>query len=167
MIITVDNLRMEEAEEAAGLTRECMEDTWERWEKDYYPKEALEFDLAHHTKEDYEEHVENPMSFVIAAKENGRIVGLSLGSVADKSGLATLTWLCVDPAFRKRGIGETILKRVDDHVQRHDCHKISLVTLPCLTDAVRLYYRLGWMPEANLKRHSWKVDHMVMSKWFD
>lgn len=167
MTVEISDIVEKDVDEAAKTTEECMNDAWERWEEGYYPREALEFDLTRHTNEEYRKHLEIPGSFFFAAKEEDKITGLALGRAMGKSGLATLGWICVKPEFRRRGIGESMLQHVEGHVKEKGCHKISAFTLPCLTDAVRLYFRRGWVPECNLKRHWWKVDFMVMSKWLD
>lgn len=164
---TIEDLTDEDAEEAAEATRDCMRDAWERWEKDYYPNEAMEFDLTPHSAEEYRKRIALPDAFIIVAKERGRIVGVCSGRVVGKGGVASLDWLGIAPESRKQGIGNQLLEAVEEHVKDSGCHKISLVTLPCLTDAVRLFFKRGWVPECNLTRHSWKVDFMVVSKWFD
>ncbi len=35
-----------DAEQAAKITEEIMRDSWQNYEKDYYPQEALDFDIA-------------------------------------------------------------------------------------------------------------------------
>ncbi|MFQ6128016.1 MAG: GNAT family N-acetyltransferase [Thermoplasmata archaeon] len=167
MTATIEELAEKDLEEAAEVSRECLHDAWERWEKDYYPREALEYDLTQHSAEEYEKFLKLPRSFFFVAKEKGRIVGLALGRIIGKTGLANLGWICVAPKSRRRGIGDSILERLEEYARSEGCHKIFLNTLPCLTDAVRLYFKRGWIPECNLKRHWWKVDFIVMSKWFD
>ncbi|MFQ6106014.1 MAG: GNAT family N-acetyltransferase [Thermoplasmata archaeon] len=164
---SICELREKDAEEAAEVTRECMVDAWERWERDHYPREALEFDIRHHTAEEYRKHIDLPDGFVFVAKVDDKIVGVAQGRIVGKSGLAHLGWIGVAPEFRNRGIASELLEEVEEHVRGQGCHKMHLVTLPCLTDAVRLYFRRGWVPECNLKRHWWKVDFMAMSKWLD
>ena len=163
----IEELADEDVEEAAKATRDCMRDAWERWEKDYYPREAMESDLAPHSAEEYRKRMGLPEAFTLVAKEEGRIAGVCSGHVVGKSGVASLGWLGVAPESRKQGIGNQLLEAVEAHVNDRGCHKISLVILPCLTDAVRLLFRRGWVPECNLTRHWWKVDVMVVSKWFD
>jgi GNAT superfamily N-acetyltransferase len=166
-MVTIGELAKEDAAEAARATRECMEDAWERWMKDYYTKEAMESDQARHSAEEYRRRTELPDSFILTAKEDGGIVGVSTGEIELEGGVARLTWMGVARDSRGHGIGNQMLESVEDHVRNKGCHKIYVVTLPCLTDAVRLYFKRGWVPECNLTRHLWKADFMVMSKWFD
>jgi ribosomal protein S18 acetylase RimI-like enzyme len=36
-----------------------------------------------------------------------------------------------------------------------------------LKPAINLYKKLGFVEEAILKKHYWKMDFILMSKWFD
>lgn len=167
MTIEIKEIAEKDVDEAAKITEECMHDAWERWEKDYYPREAFEFDLTRHTNEEYRRRLRIPGGFFFGAKEEEEIVGLALGRVRGESGLATLSWICVKPEFRRKGIGNRMLEHVEGQMKEKGCHKIVAFALPCLTDAVRLYFKRSWVPECNLKRHWWKVDFMVISKWLD
>jgi GNAT superfamily N-acetyltransferase len=167
VMVTIGALLEEDVEEAAKMARGCTREAWESWEKDYCPREAMEAEMSRHRAEEYRRQQGRPDSFIVTAKDDEGIVGICTGYVENEGGVARLTWMGVAPGHRRQGIGNQILQYVEEHVRDRGCHKIHIVTLPRLTDAARLYFKRGWVPECNLTRHSWRVDHMVMGKWFD
>ena len=92
---SIRGTRPEDAEEASKVLREAMLDSWERFERDYYPKQALEFDLAHNSPEYLRERLTNPLNFTFIAEEEGTIVGIAFGDIVGASGLARLGWIGV------------------------------------------------------------------------
>jgi len=80
-------------------------------------------------------------------------------------GLALLEWICVHPTHQGKGIGEAILKHFIEYCKQQKCHKITLYTLPVLIPALKLYLKLGFVPEAYLHKEWWGVDFIKMSKW--
>jgi len=166
-MFSIREMRIEDVEQAAKVLRETMLHSWERYEKDYYPKQALEFDIAHNSAEQLKERFMNPENFGFVAEEVNEIVATTLGWVVGESGLATLGWIGVHPDYQRKGIGKALLQRVIEHCMTKRSHKIILYTLPVDIPAVNLYLKCGFVPEAYLRKEWWKVDFIKMSLWLE
>lgn len=168
-MVVVRNMRVEDAETAAKVASETMREAWDHYERDYYPRKALEFDLSRLVPEKYAKGIQEPNEFYFVAEENGIIVGAATGTIlrgSDKEGgLVLLGGICVHPTYQRRGIGRALLNHVVDYSKEQKCHKITLYTLPVLIPALNLYFKLGFVPEAYLRREWWGVDFIKMSKW--
>lgn len=153
--------------------RHILRHTWEHYQEGSYPQRGLEFDLETHSPRFYSALVQakDYYCFVAEAKEErgtiGKLVGVALGRIAGASGFASLSWLGVHPQYQGKGIGEKLLRRVIAHCREIGCHKLSLHTLPALRPAIRLYLKMGFLPEAFLRRQWWGADFLLMSIWLD
>ncbi len=154
-----------DAEQASEITREIMLDSWEKHEKDYYPRRAVDFDISTHSARDFRESLEGESYFTFVAEENDNVVGVVSGKRFGESGLARLGWIGVHPSHQHRGIGKALLAKVISHCKGKGCHKVTLYTLPVLIPALNLYLKLGFVPESYLRREWWGVDFIKMSKW--
>jgi len=166
-MVSIREMRTEDVEEASRVLRETMLDSWERFEKNYYPRRALEFDINYNSPKTLEQRFADPQNFGFVAEENNVIVATALGRIIGESGLASLGWIGVDPHYQQRGIGKTLLQRVVEHCKSKGCHKIILYTLPVLIPAMNLYLKCGFVPEAYLHKEWWRVDFIKMSLWLE
>ncbi|MFX0097412.1 MAG: GNAT family N-acetyltransferase [Candidatus Hodarchaeota archaeon] len=164
-MLNVREIKLEDIEEASSLSDRTMVDSWEKYEKGYYPRRALEHDISSYSSEYYKSQLEDPSSFGFVAEENDRLVGIASGRILGTPGLARLGWIGVHPEHQRRGVGKSIMKKVIDHCRAKDCHKITLYTLPVLIPAINLYLRSGFVPEAYLREEWWGVDFIKMSLW--
>jgi len=168
-MVKVRKMRVEDAEESAKVARETMEDAWNRLERDYYPRKALEFDMSLLVPEKYTKGIQEPNDFHFIAEEDGRIVGVATGTILRGNetvgGLARLGGICVHPLYQGRGVGKALLNHVVDYCRKQKCHKITLYTLQVLIPALNLYLKLGFVPEAYLQKEWWGIDFIKMSKW--
>ncbi|MEM2971707.1 MAG: hypothetical protein QW270_04720 [Candidatus Bathyarchaeia archaeon] len=48
-MVLIRKMMIEDAEYSAKVSVEAMKDVWNRFEKDYYSRKALEFDISSHT----------------------------------------------------------------------------------------------------------------------
>jgi GNAT superfamily N-acetyltransferase len=141
-----------------------MKETWKRYERGYYPKKAIEFDMTHFSEEHAEETISTENAFLFVAEEEN-IVGVIHGRIFDASKFGLIHWLGVDFAHQNKGIGRQLLERVFAYGQENAIHKISLYTLPVLRPAISLYLKTGFVPEAYLRKQWWGVDFIFMSTW--
>lgn len=154
----VREMKPRDAEQVSKITEEIMLDSWERHEKDYYPREALDFDISRQSASNLEEFLKVGTNFAYVADERGVVLGVASGRLFGKSGLATLGWIGIHPNHQRKGIGKALLKRVIRHCRDKRCHKLTLYTLPVLIPAINLYFGLGFVPEAYLHKEWWNVD---------
>jgi len=141
IMFSIREMRIEDAEQTAEVLRETMLHSWEHYEKDHYPKQALEFDIAHNSAESLKERFASPENFGFVAEEDKEIVATAFGRVVGESGLASLGWIGVHPDYQRKGIGKALLQRVIEYCTAKRCHKIILYTLPVLVPAVNLYLK--------------------------
>jgi ribosomal protein S18 acetylase RimI-like enzyme len=166
---TVRRMSLEDVDDALSVFGASFEDAWNRYEKDYYPRRALEFDFQQYSHEDTKKRIQEPNSFLFVVEENAAIVGAAIGGILrgndSEGGLAMLSFICVHPLHQRKGQGKTLLDHVVEYCRQQKCHKITLYTLPILIPAMNLYLKLGFVPEAYLRKEWWGVDFLKMSKW--
>jgi len=115
-----------DTKQTSKMTEEIMLDCWKKYEKDYYPKKALDFDISVHSPKYYRESLKVETNFAFVAEEDGEIVGIAMGRLVGESGLATLGWISVHPNHQKICIGKVLLEKVIKHCGAESCHKITL-----------------------------------------
>jgi len=166
---TVRRMSLEDIEDAVSVSATSFEDAWNRYEKDYYPRKALEFDFSRNSPENYRKRIQEPNDFLFTVKEEAKIVGVAIGGMLrgneKEGGLALLSSICIHPLHQRKRLGETLLNHVVEHCRQQKCHKITLYTLPVLVPAMNLYLKLGFIPEAYLRKEWWGIDFLKMSKW--
>jgi len=163
--LLVRKMKTRDAEQVSKITEEIMLDSWQRHERDYYPREALDFDISMKSAKNLEESLRIKTNFMYVAEEAEAILGVAIGRLIGKSGLAILGWIGVYPNHQRRGIGKALLEKAIKYCRDNGCHKLTLYTLPILIPAVNLYLKLGFVPEAYLHKEWWSVDFIKMSKW--
>ena len=166
-MVLIRKMRSEDVEEASKVLCDVMRDSWERYEKGYYPKRALEFDVSINSPEHLREKLASPQKLLFVAQKIKTIVGIAFGEIVGESGLARLGWIGVHPEHQRQGIGRALLKEFIERCKQKGCHKVTLYTLSVLIPAMNLYLKCGFVPEAYLRREWWKVDFIRMSLWLD
>jgi len=164
-MVSVRKMQSSDVEQASKITRETMLDCWERYEKNYYPKRALDFDISMHSPEHYRDFLKVETNFTFIVEENSEIAGIVQAVIVGESGLVRLNWIGVHPAHQNKGLGRTLLEKAIAYSSEKSCHKITLYTLPVLIPALNLYLKCGFVPEAYLRKEWWGVDFIKMSKW--
>lgn len=167
VMVLVRRMQPQDVVEASKVLCHVMQDAWKRYEKGYYPKRALEFDLSVNSPERLREKLAKPERLMLVAEKDGRIVGTAFGEIIGESGLARLGWIGVHPEHQHQGVGKALLKEFIKRCKGKGCHKITLYTLPVLIPAMNLYLKSGFVPEAYLRKEWWGVDFIRMSLWLE
>jgi len=97
---------------------------------------------------DVADDVESGARACIVAVEHGRILGsvqLALCDKANQPHRADVQKLLVHRSARKRGIGEALMRAVEDVAREHG-RVLLLLDTRSGSDADRLYQRWGWQP---------------------
>jgi len=156
-------LKIEDAEKASKLSRRILRSIREECGEEEYPERAIRHESELHNP-DYYRVVSRSIGGVSLVAEHGRkLVGIALGRIHGRSGIAHLSWIGVDPDYRELGVGEALLLSFIDYVRSKGCHKVALYTLPCLKKAIKLYLKHGFLPECLLRRHWWGVDFLMFT----
>jgi len=162
-------MSFEDVEDAIKASLASFQDTWNRYERNYYPRKALEFDFSRSTPGNYKKRIQEPNDFLFVVEENAKIVGVAVGGILrgneKEGGLALLSSICIHPLHQRKGLGEALLNHIVKYCKQQKCHKITLYTLPVLVPVLNLYLKLGFVPEAYFHREWWGIDFLKMSKW--
>ena len=125
-MVSVRKMQLGDAKQASKMTKEIMLDCWRKYEKNYYPQKALDFDISVHSPKYYQDSLELKTNFMFVAEENNEIVGIANGRPVGESGLARLGWIGVHASHQNKGIGKALLEKVIEHCRTEGCHKITL-----------------------------------------
>ena len=79
------------------------------------------------------------------AEVDGVLAGTASGGPGDSAHAASLTAMWVDPQFRRRGLGDLLVKTVADWAKSNDYRELSLWVTEGNHDAERLYKRNGFV----------------------
>jgi putative acetyltransferase len=90
-------------------------------------------------------------SLHLVAEAGGGVVGQAAIDVTPY-GVASLGML-VDGGWRRRGVGEALVRAAIDAARDHGCHKMSLQVWPHNEAARALYRKVGFVEEGLLLRH--------------
>jgi GNAT superfamily N-acetyltransferase len=98
----------------------------------------------------------------LIAREDGTIVGALRLRIA--ASLGHLEALYVLPARRRQGIGRRLVARAEEVANYYNCHKI---TVPVFHEraAQRFFLACGYLVEAVLPQHTFKLDVAVLRKF--
>jgi putative acetyltransferase len=87
----------------------------------------------------------------LVAEAGGAVVGQASIDLAPY-GVASLGML-VDGAWRRRGVGQALVRAAVEAARDHGCHKVSLQVWPHNEAARALYRKAGFVEEGRLLRH--------------
>ncbi len=98
-----------------------------------------------------------PRAQILVARSGGRIAGCVVGDVTrDQSRILNL---CVDPDFRRQGIGTLLLATAEDLLDAND---IALMVEDKNTGAQELYRRSGYLAVGDLRNYYGKNRHGIL-----
>jgi len=148
------------------LSHRVRRESWEKYEKEIYPEKLFEDELKRYSNETLSRFIKNENSFAFVGVQKSEIVGLAMGRVTE-GGLLDLSWICVDPLTQGKGIGKKLMDKVEEYSKNKGCHKIFAYTFPALAPTVSFYLRCGFVPEAYFRKHWYRLDFVMLSKWVE
>jgi len=163
-IMVIREMKKEDIEDSIRLSRTVREKTWERYEKEVYPRELLEEELKLYSYDTFLKFMGDETKYGFVAIDNEKLVGLAMGKL-DIGGLSDLSWICISLEEQGKGIGKELINKVAGYSKEKGCHKLFAYTTPHLIPAVNLYLSAGFVREALLHKHWHKLDFLIMSKW--
>jgi len=159
----IREMEKEDIESSINLSREVREKTWEKYEKEVYPRKLLDEELQLYSYDTFLRFIGDENRYGFVAEDNGRIVGLAIGRF-DQGGVSDLSWICTALDEQGKGIGKELINKIADCSKEKGCHKLFAYTTPSLITAVNLYLSSGFAQEAHLRKHWHKLDFLIMSK---
>ncbi len=127
-----------------------LEGFWSRVDRDWR-SELWAFRVVWH-----EQH----HNFVV--RDGERIVGALHVRIA--ASLAEIEALYVDPNYRSRGLGRTLVGRCEELSNYYNCHKVTVAVF-AEHAAQRFFERCGYKVEAVLAQHTFKLDVAMLRKF--
>jgi len=108
--------------------------------------EEIQIEKASHT---FDRICASDDTFIFVAEIEGAVVGtiqisLSLGMGFDCRPFATVEYLVVNEAYRRNGIGHSLLNQVDIIAEKYNCAFVYLVSSAIHKEAHKLYYSAGF-----------------------
>ncbi len=158
---SIRKMQCGDIKQASKMTEEIMLDFWEKYEKDYYPKKALDFDISVHSPKYYRASLSEETNFAFVAEENGGIVGIAMGRLVGESGLVRLGEIGVRSNHQETGMGKVLLEKVIKHCVAESCQKSRFASLVSYSESD---LKCGFVPEAYLHKEWWNVNFIIMSK---
>jgi len=159
-------MKKEDIESSINLSIEVRVKTWEKYEKEVYPRKLLDEELKLYSYDTFLRFIGDENRYGFVAEDDGRIVGLAIGRF-DQGGISDLSWICTALEEQGKGIGKQLIQKVENYSKEKGCHKLFAYTTPNLITAVNLYLSSGFVQEAFLRKHWHKLDFLIMSKWLE
>jgi ribosomal-protein-alanine N-acetyltransferase len=98
-----------------------------------------------------------PRAQVLVARSSGRIAGCVVGDITGNQG--RILNLCVDPGFRRQGIGAALLAAAEDLLNADD---IALMVEDKNIGAQELYRRSGYLAVGDLRNYYGTNRHGIL-----
>jgi len=108
-----------------------------------------------------EYHKRDPELFLVAELD-GKIVGYVIGAQIEDWG--HIVSLAVHPDYRRRGIGESLLKNIEERLIKRRVKLLLLEVAVSNKPAINLYLKHGYQPVRILKKYYEVEDALLMLK---
>ena len=109
----------------------------------------------------------NPLSLWVVAEEGGAVVGY-VGSQS-VLGWADMMNLAVDPAYRRRGVGEILVNELISRLKNNEVTCLTLEVRASNAPAIQLYQKLGFTEVGRRPGyyHKPREDALILRKeWY-
>jgi len=79
-------------------------------------------------------------------------------------GTVHMVHMVVDKDYRKSGVGTALVEHVEQFARKVKAVKVWFDTHPEMTDAIRLYEKLGYRKCGYFRKHYWGIDIVLYEK---
>ena len=109
----------------------------------------------------------NPLSLWVVAEDDGAVVGY-VGSQS-VLGWADMMNLAVEPAYRRRGVGEILVHELISRLKGNDVTCLALEVRASNDPAIQLYHKLGFIEVGRRPGyyHNPREDALILRKEWD
>lgn len=97
----------------------------------------------------------NPTTSIVAV-EDGRVVGAILCGHDGRRGC--FYHVCVDPAYRRRGIGKAMVVMAMEALQKEEINKVSLIAFTSNDIGNAFWHELGWTKREDLNYYDFTLN---------
>ena len=150
-----------------SLTRQAVRFFHDRLEDTFaetFPPEAIADYREEYSPEQVDEKVRRDDCLVLAAVEDGEVLGTMFGSGL-KGGLAYVEWIVVHPEAQGLGIGRALMEETFARYAELGAHKVALYTETL--DAREFYESVGMELEGTHPNHWWGLTHYCLGRELD
>lgn len=127
----------------------------------YYSKWAKKEEATGYSTEWLKKGTKNKRKLFLCAKDKNRVVGFAFGSI--NAGMFHLIWVGIDSKYRKLGIAEKFIKRVEVWA-KGKVHKIWLDTRTNNKESISLFNKLKYKKVATFRKHYYGQDFYIWEK---
>jgi len=147
-----------DVEGIVSIEREILEEDKRLMSKDYQ-----HFRVANITPERYLSELKKQENIFIVAVESDQVVGVARG-VELLGGVFNIEFMGVRKDFRKKGIGQKLIKGIEDEVKKRNIHKITFQVYPDPIYTPFLEW-CGYKKETTLRNHIFHQDLDIFAKF--
>ncbi|MEU4190749.1 GNAT family N-acetyltransferase [Kribbella sp. NPDC026611] len=92
----------------------------------------------------WRQRLSEPTAYQVIASLDGTAVGMAGGFHTDEPGVTELVSMWVSPAGRGHGVGDTLMRAIEDWSRDQGAHTLQLSVVPGNEPAHNLYLRSGF-----------------------
>ncbi len=128
----------------------------------YYNELAKSNEISHYTFENLIEKIKEDKYSIIIAIENDKLLGFCFNRFDDYT--IWLEWIITQKDYRKSGIGNMILKKLQEYSLKRKCHKIWCDCRTTNAISKSFLEKFGFKFIVELKNHWYKQDFYIFDK---
>jgi ribosomal protein S18 acetylase RimI-like enzyme len=128
----------------------------------YYNELAKTNEINHYTVENLKRKISIDEFSVIVATDNEKIIGFCFNRFDDYT--IWLEWIITDTNYRKSGIGQQILEKLQAYSKIRNCHKIWCDCRTSNAISKSFLEKFGFKLIVELKRHWYQQDFYLFEK---
>ncbi len=149
--------------------QDCELQIWEslkEWLPDSFVTPNMDYIRRPEYLQNWQQMLQNKEVIYLFSEKNREAIGVATGRVRE-DGVGMLGFLGIKREHRKGGAGSTLLNKFLEEARKRNAHKVWLFTSPNLHNAIRLYIKMGFVPEGYMRRHSYGLDLIIYSKFLN
>ena len=117
---------------------------------------------AVHIVREFAQKEKSPREEMWIAEADGRPIGSIMLCETGDGETGQLRLFLVEKAYRRFGVGRALTQALMAKAREVGYKRLILQTASCLTDAIRMYERLGFRKDAELPNTDWSLDGDVV-----
>jgi len=128
-----------------------------------YPERAIEEAIL--SPEAIQARIARGDTNVLVATVKDQIAG-TVSGIEEQQSLHVCS-MAVDPSHQGQGIAQRLMEELERLARHSGCQKLFLQTAWAMTEAIALYWRLGYHQEGYQPRHFYGEDFLLFGKFLD
>jgi ribosomal protein S18 acetylase RimI-like enzyme len=129
----------------------------------YYSRWAKKDESKRFSSQSLRKELKKKDNLYLTTRTNGKIIGAVNGCY--EAGTFWIDWLVVDEKNRRNGIGQGLMKRLENRLKREGVHKIWRDSRTSNKESKSLLTKLGYKRITTIKKHWYKQDFILWQKF--